>query len=135
MLLNTIYFTNRRRHVLKNLKQKQKRRFLRVSLQEKVQWVSMSQIWSKTLEISCLPTLPCISTKRRYLLVIQMIYSTNSVKDYINIAGPYGVTHIILFNKGKTAPRMRIGCFPQGPTLHFRVCFICLVHSRWKSTL
>ena len=47
--------------------------------------------------------------------------TTNSVKDYINIAGPYGVTHIILFNKGRTSPRMRIGCFPQGPTLHFRV--------------
>lgn len=46
---------------------------------------------------------------------------TNSLKDYINIAGPYGVTHIILFTKMRTLPRMRIGCFPQGPTLHFRV--------------
>ena len=37
--------------------------------------------------------------------------------------GPYGVTHIILFTKMRTLPRMRIGCFPQGPTLHFRVRF------------
>lgn len=48
-------------------------------------------------------------------------FRTNSVKDYINVAGPYGVTHIILFTKMRTLPRMRIGCFPQGPTLHFRV--------------
>ncbi|OAO17278.1 SWI4 1, Peter Pan-like protein suppressor [Blastocystis sp. ATCC 50177/Nand II] len=47
--------------------------------------------------------------------------TSNSVKDYVNIAGPYGVTHIILVSKGKMVPRMRIGCFPQGPTLHFRV--------------
>lgn len=48
------------------------------------------------------------------------------MKDYVNIAGPYGVTHIILVSKGKMVPRMRIGCFPQGPTLHFRVG-VCVV--------
>lgn len=57
--------------------------------------------------------------------VLEMTVSShrsNSVRDYVNIAGPYGVTHIILVSKGKMVPRMRIGCFPQGPTLHFRVC-------------
>ena len=63
--------------------------------------------------------------KRRISIDFKMLLiRTNSVKDYINIAGPYGVTHIILFNKGRTSPRMRIGCFPQGPTLHFRVYYL-----------
>ena len=39
--------------------------------------------------------------KRRIFIELKMLLNrTNSVKDYINIAGPYGVTHIILFNKG-----------------------------------
>ena len=62
--------------------------------------------------------------EKTYFIELKILLNrTNSVKDYINIAGPYGVTHIILFNKGRTSPRMRIGCFPQGPTLHFRVYF------------
>ncbi|KNB41355.1 hypothetical protein JH06_5758 [Blastocystis sp. subtype 4] len=59
---------------------------------------------------------------------------TNSVKDYINVAGPYGVTHIILFTKMRTLPRMRIGCFPQGPTLHFRVEEYTLTRDLLKTT-
>lgn len=114
---------SRRRHVLKSPSLKQKRGFLKVSWQEKAQWEFMWQILLRTLEVSCLLTHLCISMKRRIFILLKVLLcSTNSVKDYINIAGPYGVTHIILFNKGKTAPRMRIGCFPQGPTLHFRVC-------------
>ncbi|KAK8794998.1 hypothetical protein WA588_003849 [Blastocystis sp. NMH] len=59
---------------------------------------------------------------------------TNSLKDYINIAGPYGVTHIILFTKMRTLPRMRIGCFPQGPTLHFRVEEYTLIRDLLKTS-
>ena len=126
---------SRRRHVLKSPSLKQKRGFLKVSWQEKAQWEFMLQILLRTLEVSCLLTRLCISMKRRIFILLKLLLcSTNSVKDYINIAGPYGVTHIILFNKGKTAPRMRIGCFPQGPTLHFRVCRVIIsITYRWKS--
>lgn len=126
---------SRRRHVLKSPSLKQKRGFLKVSWQEKAQWEFMWQILLRTLEVSCLLTRLCISMKRRIFILLKLLLcSTNSVKDYINIAGPYGVTHIILFNKGKTAPRMRIGCFPQGPTLHFRVCRVIIsITYRWKS--
>ena len=61
--------------------------------------------------------------RRKFYYTRNNSFRTNSVKDYINVAGPYGVTHIILFTKMRTLPRMRIGCFPQGPTLHFRVRF------------
>ena len=135
MLYSIHCFMDRRRHVLKSLSRKQKRKFLRVLWRERVLWVSMLEIQSKTLEISWLLIPLPILTRRGFFFDLTLLYcSSNSVKDYINIAGPYGVTHIILFNKGKTLPRMRIGCFPQGPTLHFRVfCDDDLLICRLKS--
>lgn len=60
-------------------------------------------------------------TENKCVLCNVLICRSNSIRDFLNIAGPFGVTHIILLSKGKNNPNMRIGCFPQGPTLHFKV--------------
>ncbi|KAL1971238.1 hypothetical protein VTN77DRAFT_190 [Rasamsonia byssochlamydoides] len=46
----------------------------------------------------------------------------NKLKDYTTMAGPLGVTHLILFSKSSTGnTNMRIALHPRGPTLHFKV--------------
>lgn len=47
----------------------------------------------------------------------------NTIKDYVNVAGPLGVSHIIVLSQQTKYPKMRLGCYPHGPTLHFRVWF------------
>ncbi|KUL91747.1 hypothetical protein ZTR_01123 [Talaromyces verruculosus] len=46
----------------------------------------------------------------------------NKLKDYVVMAGPLGVTHLILFSKSSTGnTNMRLALTPRGPTLHFKV--------------
>ena len=47
---------------------------------------------------------------------------SNKLRDYTTMAGPLGVTHLLLFSRspnGNTS--LRIAKSPRGPTLHFRV--------------
>lgn len=73
-------------------------------------------------------------TENKCALCARLISRSNSIRDFVNIAGPFGVTHIILLSKGKNNPSMRIACFPQGPTLHFQVCVLSCSNSRSRST-
>ncbi|KAK7846769.1 peter Pan-like protein [Quercus suber] len=45
----------------------------------------------------------------------------NSLKDFLNVAGPMGVTHFLILSKTATAPYLRVGRTPQGPTLTFKI--------------
>jgi len=46
----------------------------------------------------------------------------NRLRDYVAMAGPLGVTHLLLFSRSETGnTNMRIALAPRGPTLHFRV--------------
>ncbi|KAL2003367.1 hypothetical protein VTN02DRAFT_4103 [Thermoascus thermophilus] len=46
----------------------------------------------------------------------------NKLKDYTTMAGPLGVTHLLLFSKSSTGnTNMRLALTPRGPTLHFRI--------------
>ncbi|KAF2488012.1 Brix domain-containing protein [Neohortaea acidophila] len=46
----------------------------------------------------------------------------NRLRDYTTMAGPLGVTHLLLFSRSKTGnTNMRLAVTPRGPTLHFRV--------------
>jgi len=46
----------------------------------------------------------------------------NVLKDYINVAGPLGITHLIPFSQGsRGAVNMRVGRMPRGPTITLRV--------------
>ncbi|KAI9841518.1 MAG: hypothetical protein M1838_003525 [Thelocarpon superellum] len=47
---------------------------------------------------------------------------SNKLKDYLTMAGPLGVSHLLLFSRsssGKT--NLRLALTPRGPTLHFHV--------------
>ena len=45
----------------------------------------------------------------------------NKLKDYVTMAGPLGVSHLMLFSRTETGVNLRIARTPRGPTLHFKV--------------
>lgn len=47
---------------------------------------------------------------------------SNKLKDYTTMAGPLGVTHLLLFSKSTSGnTNLRLALTPRGPTLHFQV--------------
>lgn len=46
----------------------------------------------------------------------------NKLRDYTTMAGPLGVSHLMLFSRSENGnTNMRLAITPRGPTLHFRV--------------
>ncbi|CAL5433287.1 unnamed protein product [Camellia sinensis] len=45
----------------------------------------------------------------------------NNINDFLNIAGPMGVTYFLMLSKTATAPYLRVARTPQGPTLTFKI--------------
>lgn len=46
----------------------------------------------------------------------------NRLRDYTTMAGPLGVTHLLLFSRSEAGnTNLRIALTPRGPTLHFRI--------------
>ncbi|MQM11031.1 hypothetical protein Taro_043932, partial [Colocasia esculenta] len=45
----------------------------------------------------------------------------NNLKDFLNVAGPMGVTHFLILSKSDSAPCLRVARAPQGPTLTFKI--------------
>ncbi|XP_022770891.1 peter Pan-like protein isoform X2 [Durio zibethinus] len=45
----------------------------------------------------------------------------NNLKDFLNVAGPMGVTHFLILSKTETSPFLRVSKTPQGPTLTFKI--------------
>lgn len=46
----------------------------------------------------------------------------NRLRDYVTMAGPLGVTHLLLFSRSPSGnTNLRIALTPRGPTMHFRV--------------
>lgn len=45
----------------------------------------------------------------------------NSLKDFLNVAGPMGVTHFMMLSKTEGGPYLRVARTPQGPTLTFKI--------------
>jgi ribosome biogenesis protein SSF1/2 len=46
----------------------------------------------------------------------------NKLKDFLVMAGPLGVTHLLLFSRSESGNvNLRLARTPRGPTLHFRV--------------
>jgi len=47
---------------------------------------------------------------------------SNRLRDYTTMAGPLGVSHLLLFSRSTTGnTNLRLAITPRGPTLHFRV--------------
>lgn len=45
----------------------------------------------------------------------------NNLKDFLNVAGPMGVSHFLILSKTATAPYLRVARTPQGPTITFKI--------------
>lgn len=59
----------------------------------------------------------------------------NNLKDFLNVAGPMGVTHFLMLSKTSTSPQLRVARTPQGPTLSFKILEYSLVADIAKSQL
>jgi ribosome biogenesis protein SSF1/2 len=47
---------------------------------------------------------------------------SNRLKDYVTMAGPLGVSQLLLFSRSETGhTNLRIARCPRGPTIHFRI--------------
>ncbi|CAJ1933846.1 unnamed protein product [Sphenostylis stenocarpa] len=45
----------------------------------------------------------------------------NNLRDFLNVAGPMGVTHFFILSKTASSPYLRVATTPQGPTLTFKI--------------
>eukprot|EP00123_Amoebidium_parasiticum_P016007 comp23243_c0_seq1/m.37945 comp23243_c0_seq1/g.37945 ORF comp23243_c0_seq1/g.37945 comp23243_c0_seq1/m.37945 type:complete len:490 (-) comp23243_c0_seq1:345-1814(-) len=45
----------------------------------------------------------------------------NVLKDFVNVAGPLGISHFLIFSQGKMGANLRLARLPRGPTITFRV--------------
>nr|CAG4649284.1 EOG090X0508 [Scapholeberis mucronata] len=45
----------------------------------------------------------------------------NSIKDFVSIAGPLHVTHLVMFSRSELSPFLRLCRLPHGPTLTFKI--------------
>jgi ribosome biogenesis protein SSF1/2 len=46
---------------------------------------------------------------------------SNTLKDFMHVAGPFGVSHFLVFSATDIGSYLRIAKFPRGPTLTFKV--------------
>ena len=44
-----------------------------------------------------------------------------TLKDYVSVAGPLGITHMLMLSRSETNINLRVGRVPRGPTLTFNV--------------
>lgn len=51
----------------------------------------------------------------------------NRLKDFVQVAGQYGVSHFLIFSKTDTGTNLRIAKHARGPTLTFRVIDYTLI--------
>ncbi|KAL8162699.1 hypothetical protein V2J09_014188 [Rumex salicifolius] len=59
----------------------------------------------------------------------------NSLRDFLNVAGPLGVTHFLMLSKNHSAPYLRVARTPQGPTLTYKIQEYSLVADIAQSQL
>lgn len=59
----------------------------------------------------------------------------NNLRDFLNVAGPMGVTHFLMLSKTGTSPYLRVARTPQGPTLTFKIKEYSLVVDIARSQL
>ncbi|XP_062211223.1 peter Pan-like protein isoform X2 [Phragmites australis] len=45
----------------------------------------------------------------------------NNLKDFVNVAGPLGVTHFLILSNPRSLPHLRFVKSPQGPTYTFQI--------------
>ncbi|KAF6177116.1 hypothetical protein GIB67_005104 [Kingdonia uniflora] len=71
--------------------------------------VSSWFMYTAKFDVICVVTLQLQEKKR------------NNLKDFLNVAGPMGVTHFLILSKTESAPYLRVVRTPQGPTITFKI--------------
>lgn len=57
----------------------------------------------------------------KYLLDWEQEKKKNTLKDFVHVAGPLGVTHLLIISSTENAPYLRVARCPHGPTLTFKI--------------
>lgn len=57
----------------------------------------------------------------KFLSCILQEKKRNNLRDFLNVAGPMGVTHFFILSKTASSPYLRVATTPQGPTLTFKI--------------
>ena len=52
---------------------------------------------------------------------------SNTLKDFVNVGPPLGVTHLLMFSQTTMGTNFRVARLPRGPTLTFRVTSFSLM--------
>jgi|SaaInlStandDraft_6_1057023.scaffolds.fasta_scaffold26603_3 ribosome biogenesis protein SSF1/2 len=52
----------------------------------------------------------------------------NSLRDFVHVAGPLGISHLLTLGQSPAGINFRIGRMPRGPTVTFRVLDYTLMH-------
>lgn len=60
----------------------------------------------------------CSKGKR---LTLGLHYSKNTLKDFVHVGAPLGITHFIFFTSTEASTNLKIARIPRGPTLSFKV--------------
>lgn len=55
------------------------------------------------------------------LLLLLQEKKRNTLRDFLNVSGPMGVTHFLMLSKTASALSLRVARTPQGPTLTFKI--------------
>ncbi|KAF8704080.1 hypothetical protein HU200_031566 [Digitaria exilis] len=71
---------------------------------------------SMTSARSCSPTLLSTSSWNNW-----QEKKRNNLKDFVNVAGPLGVTHFMILSNPKSLPHLRFSNSPQGPTFTLKI--------------
>lgn len=59
--------------------------------------------------------------KQGWYCVVYQESKRNSMKDFVHVAAPLGVTHFMILSNTKTSPYLRLARSPHGPTLTFKI--------------
>ncbi|XP_043938260.1 suppressor of SWI4 1 homolog [Protopterus annectens] len=62
-----------------------------------------------------------------YTAVSLKVCKKNTLKDFVSVAGPLGITHFMMFTKTSTGVNFKLARLPRGPTLSFKVLQYCLI--------
>ncbi|XP_050541280.1 protein Peter pan [Daktulosphaira vitifoliae] len=49
------------------------------------------------------------------------VYKKNTIKDFVSLAGPLHVSHLVVFTSSDTGINFRVARLPQGPTMTFKL--------------
>lgn len=94
------------------------------------------------IERRCVPPHSAMPSVNRQVLIcldscgpIPQVRQRNVLMDFVQVAGPLGVSHFMILSRTKSHVNLRLCRLPRGPTITFHIDNVCMegiVHSHWS---